>query len=354
MATLKELAAYTNLSIATISRILNNDPTMVASEDTRRRVLEAAGALGYKKHNKGKVSAVLRFGVAEMLTPAEQLEDPFYLYLKNFVAQECMEQKIDLIPLLRDGESFTCAYPLPLNGIIAIGIFTRAQIEALHQLSDTLIFVDSSPDEARSDSVVINYRLGIEHALDHLFSLGHRQIGFVGPADKLDDWKQPAPEVRRQLFIHFMSARNDYDSSFLIDVPTNAALTERAVAEHLRQGKPLPTAFLTANEENAIGTVRALKAAGLSIPQDVSIISFNDTPLSELMEPPLTSVSTRVQEMSSIAVHLLTERSSSTGYLRDIPVKLIVPPTLVVRASTTAPPVGCVSDDMIEMQDVFS
>ena len=82
---------------------------MVASEDTRRRVLEAAGALGYKKHNKGKVSAVLRFGVAEMLTPAEQLEDPFYLYLKNFVAQECMEQKIDLIPLLRDGESFTCS-----------------------------------------------------------------------------------------------------------------------------------------------------------------------------------------------------------------------------------------------------
>ena len=162
--------------------------------------------------------------------------------------------------------------------------------------------MDSSPDEARSDSVVINYRLGIEHALDHLFSLGHRQIGFVGPADKLDDWKQPAPEVRRQLFIHFMSARNDYDSSFLIDVSTNAALTERAVTEHLRQGKPLPTAFLTANEENAIGTVRALKAAGLSIPQDVSIISFNDTPLSELMEPPLTSISTRVQEMSSIAV----------------------------------------------------
>ena len=148
-----------------------------------------------------------------------------------------MEQKIDLIPLLRDGESFTCPYPLPLNGIIAIGIFTRAQIEALHQLSDTLVFVDSSPDEARSDSGVINYRLGIEHALDHLFSLGHRQIGFVGPADKLDDWKQPAPEVRRQLFIHFMSARNDYDSSFLIDVSTNAALTERAVTEHLSHAK---------------------------------------------------------------------------------------------------------------------
>lgn len=351
MATLKELAAYTNLSIATISRILNNDPTMAASEETRRRVLEAAGTLGYKKHSKSKASAALRFGVAEMLSPAEQLEDPFYLYLKNFVAQECLERKIDLIPLQREGENFAYPYPLPLNGIIAIGIFTKNQIESLHQLCDTLIFLDSSPDEARSDSVVINYRLGIEQALEHLFALGHRQIGFVGPADKLDDWKQPAPEVRRQLFIHFMSARNDYDSSFLIDVPTNAAQTEHAVAEYLRQGRPLPTAFLTANEENAIGTVRALKAAGLSIPGDVSIISFNDTPLSELMDPPLTSISTRVQEMSRLAVHLLAERASSEGFNRDIPVKMIVPPTLVVRASTAKPPLGYIGEDTIDSPD---
>lgn len=344
MATLKELAAYTNLSIATISRILNNDPTMVASEDTRRRVLEAAGTLGYKKHCKSKTVASLRFGVAEMLTPAEQLEDPFYLYLKNFVAQECLEQKIDLIPLQRASETFVSPYPVVLNGIIAIGIFTKTQIEALHQLSDTLIFVDSSPDEARSDSIVINYRLGIEQALDHLFALGHQKIGFIGPANKLDDWKQPAPEIRRQLFIHFMSVHNDYDSRFLIDVPTNATLTEQAVTRHLEQGRPLPTAFLTANEENAIGTVRALKAAGLSVPNDVSIISFNDTPLSELVDPPLTSISTRVQEMSRLAVHLLTEHTSNAGFMRDIPVKLIVPPILVIRDSTAAPPLACISD----------
>ena len=101
MATLKELAAYTKLSVTTISRILNNDPTMVASEETRRRVFDAAGALGYKKHSKTKVASAMRLGLAEMLTPAEQLEDPFYLYLKNFAAQECMERRIDMVPLTR-------------------------------------------------------------------------------------------------------------------------------------------------------------------------------------------------------------------------------------------------------------
>lgn len=333
MATLKELAAYAGYSVATVSRILNNDPTMVASEETRKRVLEAAGALGYEKSRKGRSCKSMRLGVAEMLTPAEQLDDPYYLYLKNFVAQECLERKIDLIPLQQQGDGFVQLLPAALDGVIAIGIFTHHQIEALQNLTGNLVFLDSSPDEARSDSVVINYRLGIEQALEHLFALGHRQIGFIGPSTKFDDWKQPAPELRRQLFIHFMSERNAYDSRYLIDVPTNAAQTVAAIGEHLRAGRPMPTAFLTANEENAIGTVRALQSAGLRVPEDVSIISFNDTPVSELFDPPLTSVSTHVQEMSRMAVQLAVERMPNGGFQRKLPVKLIVPPSLVLRGS---------------------
>lgn len=333
MATLKELAAYSGYSVATVSRILNNDPTMAASEETRKRVLEAAGALGYKKSRKSRSCKSMRLGLSEMLTPAEQLDDPYYLYLKNFVAQECLEHKIDLIPLQQQGEGFAQLLPAALDGIIAIGIFTAAQIESLHGLSDNIVFLDSSPDEARSDSVVINYRLGIEQALDHLFALGHRQIGFIGPSTKLDDWKRPAPELRRQLFIHFMSERNAYDSRYLIDVPTNAAETAAAIKKHLQEGGPMPTAFLTANEENAFGTVRALKAAGLQVPQDISIISFNDTPVSELFEPPLTSISPHVQEMSRMAVQLAVERVPRAGFQRELPVKLIIPPSLVLRGS---------------------
>ena len=338
MATLKELAAYAGYSVATVSRILNNDPTMAASEETRKRVLEAAGALGYEKSRKRRGSHSMRLGVAEMLTPAEQLDDPYYLYLKNFVAQECLERRIDLIPLQQSDGGFVQLLPAQLDGVIAIGIFTVQQIEALHGFSENLVFLDSSPDESRSDSVVINYRLGIEQALDHLFSLGHRQIGFIGPSTKLDDWKRPAPELRRQLFIHFMSERNAYDSRYLIDVPTNAAETIAALGRHLRAGRPMPTAFLTANEENAIGTVRALQSAGLRVPGDVSIIPFNDTPLSALVDPPLTSISTHVQEMGRIAVQLAAERMPRTGFRRELPVKVILPPTLVLRGSAAALP----------------
>ena len=84
---------------------------------------------------------------------------------------------------------------------------------------------------------------------------------------------------------------------------------------------------------------RALEEAGLSIPEDVSLVSFNDTPLSELVTPALTSVSTHVEEMSRTAVRLLAERARVPGRppVRTLPVKVVVPPSLVCRESVGVP-----------------
>ena len=89
MATLKELSEHTGYSITTISRVLNNDPTMSVSDATRAAILEAAGALNYKKpspRQRRDAAGHLCFAVAEMLSPVEQLKDPYYLYLKNLSA----------------------------------------------------------------------------------------------------------------------------------------------------------------------------------------------------------------------------------------------------------------------------
>ncbi|NCB28837.1 MAG: LacI family DNA-binding transcriptional regulator [Clostridia bacterium] len=349
MATLKELAAYTGVSAAAISRILNNDPTMSVSEGTRARVLEAAGKLNYAatKSRKGRsLKCMLRIGLAEMLSPVEQLDDPYYLYLKSFVGEECAARKIEVSALHRNEDGFAYVGEAALDGIIAIGIFTRGQIASLRALSDNVVFLDSSPDELHSDSVVINFRLGIETALSHLFAIGHTRIGFIGPAEKLDDWKQPAPELRRTLFIRYMRQRGAYDAHYLLTAPMNAGATAAQMHTHIEKGAPLPTAYLTANEENAIGAVRALRESGLRVPEDVSIISFNDTPLSELIEPPLTSISTHLREMCATAVRLVTERAPARGReQRVLPQKVVIPPALVLRDSV-APPADCIKSEM--------
>ena len=92
----------------------------------------------------------------------------------------------------------------------------------------------------------------------------------------------------------------------------------------------MPTALLSYNEETAINAMGALRKAGLRVPEDVSIISFNDTPLSALTEPPLTSVSAHLEDMSACASKLLFERMKECP---SIPRKIVLPATLVERGS---------------------
>lgn len=342
MATLKDLSQRTGYSPATISRILTKDPSLVVTEDARKRVLEEAGRLNYAatKSRRGRAKKnLLRVAVAEMLTPVQQLDDPFYLYLRSCVEQTCVEQRYACLPLTARGEDFIPPEGGAVDGVVAVGRFTPAQVEALANVSENVVFLNSSQEESRFDSVVLNYDLGIRLALDHLLSLGHADIGFLGPAWRLGDQKAPVPEVRRAQFIALMEEHGLLAPRFLVETEMDARSTAAALAKLLERGQVLPTAFLAASEETAMGAIQCLEGAGYAIPGDISLVSFNDTPLSELVMPPLTSVSTHVEEMSRTAVRLLAERATPQGRtpVRTLPVKLVLPPSLVVRQSTASP-----------------
>lgn len=173
-------------------------------------------------------------------------------------------------------------------------------------------------------------------ALEHLVELGHRSVGFIGPEWKLDDLGRRAPEVRRQLFAQQIAARGLDCRGWLLDCPMETEAAARAVGERLSGGGSRPTALLAANEETAIGVIRALRLAGLDAPKDLSVVSFNDTPRSALVEPPLTSVSAHVEEMARTALRLLRERVALPGREpeRTVPLKVVVSSSLTVRSST--------------------
>ena len=217
---------------------------------------------------------------------------------------------------------------------MAIGIFSEAQIQNLSALSSNLVFLDSAPDELKFPSVVLNFQLGVEQALDYLLARGHRYIGFLGPDRKLDQKKRPAPEVRRQFFIDYMTRKGLFDPAFLFEAKMTSSDARAALSARIQSGGALPTALLAANEEAAIGACAALRENDLHVPRDMSIISFNDTPLSTLTDPPLTSVSTHVAAMSATAVDLLARSRRDADAL---PVKIVVPPSLIERESVYAP-----------------
>ncbi|MBM6870942.1 LacI family DNA-binding transcriptional regulator [Pseudoflavonifractor phocaeensis] len=340
MATIREIAEYTGFSAATISRVLNNDPTMSVTDATRATILEAASKFHYKppvKSRRSKRKDMPHIAVAEMLSPAEQLSDPYYLYLKNYAAQYCLDAGGEISYLTEQGGVYRTPSQKRIDGILAIGIFSEEQVEKLNEMCRSMVFLDSSPDEARFDSVVLNLSLGVEQALDYLLSKGHRRIGFLGPNCKLDQKKRPAPEVRRQCFIRYMEERGLLDPELVLDTSADRREMWESMLNRIQDGRAMPTALLSYNEETAINAMGALRKAGLRVPEDISVISFNDTPLSALTEPPLTSVSAHLEDMSACAVKMLFERMKDP---QSIPRKMVLPATLVERGSVIPCPVG--------------
>lgn len=335
MATLKELADRTGCSPAAISRVLNADPTLSVSEETRRRVLEEAGRLNYSasKSRRGRApKPLMRVGLAEMLSSSRQLDDPYFLYLGNHVRQGCQERKYACVPLEYREGSFLLPEGETVDGIVAIGYFPPEQIQALETISKQLVFLDFSPDEIRYDSVELGYELGIRLALEALTALGHRRLAFAGPADR--PYGQLGPEPRYQAFLQ-LTAPQPQLSCQVVSCPMQGRAIEPNLAELLSHPQDRPTALLCANEEIALAAVRTAEHLGLDIPGDLSVVSFNDTPRSALVRPALTSVSVHTQEMANAALRLLAERVlGSVPAPRTWPQKVVVPPSLSLREST--------------------
>lgn len=341
--TLKMLAERTGFSTATISRVLNNDPTMSVGEETRRMILQAAQELGYtgssgRRAQKTK-SDTKTIAIVEMMSPEEQMADPFFLYLKNFVEHVCREKKIQTVTLAKNSSGYHAIFSTPIDGIIAIGYFSDKEIAAMQLVCENITFLDSSPDELRFDSVVINFDLGIRQAIDSLYQKKHTRIGFIGPKMLQDDHRHLAEEPRRRFFEHYMRKLRLFRSEYMVNAPLRNRLQmeqEFQLSMKSWSEEQRPTAFITVNEECAIGAVHVLREMKLKIPEDVSIISFNDTVISSVIEPRLTSISAHLEYMAAAAVQLVTQRIATPTHKaeRVYPQKIVIPPELIERDST--------------------
>lgn len=338
MATLRELAERTGYSAATISRILSGDPALSVSMEARRKVLEEAGRLNYTatRSRRGRAPKGCSGWESQRCSRRpSSWRTPSTSISAALSARDVWTGSTPRSPW-RAGERASC----PRRG--AAGRHDRHwKVPAGADRGDggalppDRLF-ELLPLESRFDSVVLNFSLGISMALEHLAELGHRSVGFIGPEWKLDDLGRRAPEVRRQLFSQQLEARGLECRDWLLDCPMETEAAARAVGERLSNGGTRPTALLAANEETAIGAIRALRLAGLDAPKDLSVVSFNDTPRSALVEPPLTSVSAHVEEMARTALRLLRERVALPGREpeRTVPLKVVVPSSLTVRSST--------------------
>ena len=337
MATLKEIANIVGVSVGTVSRVLNNDSTISVGDETKIKIFNVAEEMQYKtlkqrKSNDQIKSNKFRVGIVEMYNPKEQLEDPYYLLLRSVVDKECFENEIEVVNLYKDQGEYRFIGEEDISGIIAIGKFDEKEIKSLNKLSENIVFLDSSPDDIKYDSVKINFKLGTYMALEYLMKLGHREIGYIGSFKTLDDYKGKSEDKRLEFYKDYMKKNKIYNEEFTLDTKDVTSMDGYiTMNKFIEENKKMPTAFFVGTDTIATGVLRALYENNINVPKDISIIGFNDLIASQHTIPPLTTVRVHIENLASAAVDLIIERiTKGRKYCK----KVVIPSELIIRKSS--------------------
>jgi LacI family transcriptional regulator len=334
--TLRAIADELGLNVSTVSRALSKDRGSLVSASTRARVLEAAGRLGYTENVQARSLRTGRTGTIGVIVA--DLSNPFVgPVLRGIENALGGRGQLPITTESRDSPTVlkrVCDQMLSqrVDGVITTAgrLSDRVTLRDLADRIPTVLAVRDIPG-SKIPAVSHDDELGGRLAAEHLISLGHRRIAQLrGPSDI---WSF---EGRSRGFLETAAAHGLH----VIDVEGSTPLPTIEAGHRLMQSlldsspSDPPTAVFAHNDSMAVGAKAALAANDLSVPYDVSIIGYNDIPLTEYLSPPLTTIRLPSYELGRLAAELVTSLIEREGASVE---SVSVAPKLVVR-ETTAPP----------------
>ncbi len=332
MATIKDIAQKAGVSPATVSRVLNYDASLSVSDEKRQLILEIAEKLEYRTPRKRKAKGTqkhLKIALIHWYTVQQELEDPYYMSIRIGIEQACIEHKIEIVKVY-DPKTYNFDEMNKVDGMIAIGKYDDSQIDAFYEITKNIVFVDSSPREHLFDSIVIDFEKAVINVIKTLVKEGHKHIGYIGGREYVGETKTPLGERRELIFREYMTSNGMFDHDEIYVGSFVAESGYQLMKQAVEQSKDLPTAFFIASDSMAIGALRALHEKKIKVPEQVSIIGFNDIATSKYTVPPLATVRVHKEFMGETAVELLLERILRK---REISKKVIVPTEMICRES---------------------
>jgi DNA-binding LacI/PurR family transcriptional regulator len=332
--TMQDIARASGVSQSTVSRVLNDSITSVPiAADTRQRVLEVADRLGYRPNPLARGLRGARTMLLGLIV--REIADPFFAPAVEAVSVRARERSYNVVlgsAHSRADEAIALRHVLETRHCDAIVLLgdMRDQPRLLEDLSASevpVVALWQGSALAGVATVNVDNRAGVAAAVDHLAALGHRRFGFIGGHPHGDVLERRAGFTERlaaldlaPLEAHIRMAGND---------PRSGAQAFRALIE---SSKP-PTALVTATDNIALGVLHAAHALGVSVPEAVSVVGFDDIPIARYTAPPLTTVHNPISEMAALAVDIAIDQPSPGA------VDHVLTPTLSVRATTgPAPP----------------
>jgi len=331
-ATLRDVAAAARVHPATASRALNPGTRLLVSEETARRVTEAAERLGYRPNPVARSLRTRRSHTIGVLIP--DLNNPLFPPIVRGLEDRLAEHGyVALIgntdsDLAREQLVFDQMRARHVDGFVLATATSHSTIlDEAAEADLPVVLMNRTAQGYPFSSVSVDNEQGVRAAVAHLVSLGHTRIGHIaGPQDTSTGF------ARLRGFLDSMRAHGLPVGD--ADVVYASALS---LAEGLRagrallEGNPELSAIVAANDMLAVGCYGAFDELGMRCPQDVSIIGFNDMPFIDRLRPPLSTVRFPHYQLGTEAAKLLLERIETGGG----PVKILyLAPELVARGST--------------------
>jgi LacI family transcriptional regulator len=328
--TLAEVAKVAGVSQMTASRALNDRPGV--SREKREEILLIADELGYVVNRAAQKLSSGRSRIIGMIAP---LHTPFTSELVMGAGSAARASGYEmLLYSLVGSDRCPPSNVLQLlqqfaDGVIVLLPYEFEYLGALAAARVPVITIEHAVDEQRYPCIAADSYQGARAAVQHLAELGHRRVAFVTGNERLAsavDRRRAFEHLRAQLGLHRhpeLIAEGDYSQRGGFEA-----------AKRLLRLRPRPTAIFAANDISALGVLSAVREAGLRVPEDVSLVGFDDIPLAAQVHPPLTTVRQPLQQMGRSAVNTLLAMIAGI----EAPSPLITLPTeLVVRASTIPP-----------------
>lgn len=326
----KELAEKLNLSAATVSMVLNNKPGI--SQATRELVLEAAKSYGYTetKNPDEKIRRDVIHFIIYKKHGTVVADTPFFSQVIEGINQQCLAEKCELqisyfyeygdvekqlqeLQEKLDKPSVETSSPLPscnasFSGILLLGTELEPQnVKPFQEFGVPVVVLDCYDDRFDMDCVLINNVQGAFRATSHLIEMGHSKVGYLKSSVEISNFRERADGYYKALRTHGISTSHPYVHAF---TPT----VEEGYSEFcaiLEQKPDLATAYFADNDIVAAAAIRAFRQYGYRIPEDISVIGFDNMPFCQLIDPPLSTMDVQKEALGAQAVIQLAARMRS-------------------------------------------
>lgn len=332
--TIKDVAKRARVSIATVSLVMHNHKKI--SDETRVRVNKAIKDLNYHPFRSARGLVSRKTGNLAFIVTEDHFlrSEPFYTYI--FLGAEFEARQNEYYILLTSIRSdFKAGDRLPrcvlernVDGVIIAGKVPEDIIACLEKYELPMAFVDYYPPAENYPVVLIDNFSGGMQAVQHLTSLGHRHIGFIG-----GDIQHPSIRDRFQGYkVALESANINYNSKMsVIDEAYPARENGYNAAKKLMKENKGITAIFSCNDAMAIGVMQYLKESGFRIPEDISVIGFDDVEAGLTLDPPLSTIKVPKTELGGEVMRLMADILNNKVKSSK---KVLVPVELIQRKST--------------------